>query len=537
MEQVRRMLDSVDKAFSSQAKPDCVKKNLCNGAGRCLADSCEADGFKCKCSDNHYGKYCQYEKFYDYDINFPNTTANNFIDLGTIEMDFKEFTFTAWIKFNPGFTKYPLVSYIAKNTTEMFALAFRSDDTSGTTIGAFSGNLLGQHVDTNTIPIDDGYWHHVGFAWSGVTGEWILLIDGVLWATRNVSTVGKISSGGVLTIGKIIDNGVVYHLVGNVSLVNLWSTAKTGGEIEEIAKRPGSRDGHLITWFMVKDLISDLRIIRPSTAAFSGNGTNYEINLPLANVNYPGPYKTTRFLSSCLWFYGSNVDGNTTFFVYDTVNIFGISSVDMVSTINGFSSKRNTVKGFRQWHFLCIQWNGIAGTVTYFYDGYAVDGKIQNETLKTQLPPGKNFSIGLGEDGIGKLTQLNIWDYEIAASSVIAMSSGGFNVHGSVMSWRSLAKYVPSESIMNYWNSSIYLPGFTVLAKRTKWCNDKYPSTNDTLCPGRLLARLGGHIAREKLEWRCFCPEALYDAKYTYNFSTLSPSYYSKYSAQIGAMN
>jgi hypothetical protein len=52
--------------------------------------------------------------------------------------------------------------------------------------------------------------------------------------------------------------------------VNLWSTAKTGGEIEEIAKRPGSRDGDLITWFIVKDLISDLRIIRPSMAAFSG---------------------------------------------------------------------------------------------------------------------------------------------------------------------------------------------------------------------------------------------------------------------------
>ena len=69
---------------------------------------------------------------------------------------------------------------------------------------------------------------------------------------------------------------------------------------------------------------------------------NYEINLPLANVNYPGPYKTTSFLSSCLWFYGSNVNGNTTFFVYDTVNIFafGISSVSMFSTINGFSSNR-----------------------------------------------------------------------------------------------------------------------------------------------------------------------------------------------------
>ena len=61
-------------------------------------------------------------------------------------MDFKEFTFTSWIKFNPGFIKYPLVSYITESSTEMFALAFHSDDTSRTTIAAFSGNLFGQDI-------------------------------------------------------------------------------------------------------------------------------------------------------------------------------------------------------------------------------------------------------------------------------------------------------------------------------------------------------------------------------------------------------
>jgi hypothetical protein len=125
-----------------------------------------------------------------------------------------------------------------------------------------------------------------------------------------------------------------------------------------------------------------------------------------------------------------------------------------------FFSPRIVITGFKRWHFLCIQWNGIAGTVTYFYDGYAADSKIQKETLETQLPPGKNFSIDLG-DGTGKLTQLNIWDYEIATGSVVAMSSGGFNVHGSVLSWSSLAKYVPSESIK--WNSEIHLPGKRIL--------------------------------------------------------------------------
>jgi hypothetical protein len=100
------------------------------------------------------------------------------------------------------------------------------------------------------------------------------------------------------------------------------------------------------------------------------------------------------------------------------------------------------------------------GTVNYFYDGYPVNSKIQNEKLKTQLPPGKNFSIGL-DDGTGTLTQLNIWDYEIAATrkNVVAMSSGGFNVHGSVLSWSSLPKYVPDANITR--KSSIYLPGKT----------------------------------------------------------------------------
>ena len=37
------------------------------------------------------------------------------------------------------------------------------------------------------------------------------------------------------------------------------------------------------------------------------------------------------------------------------------------------------------------------------------------------------------------------------------MSAGGLNVHGSVLSWRNLAKYVSEENIQ--WNTDIYLPG------------------------------------------------------------------------------
>ena len=76
--------------------------------------------------------------------------------------------------------------------------------------------------------------------------------------------------------------------------------------------------------------------------------------------------------------------------------------------------------------------------------------------LQTQLPSGKSFSIGLS-DVDGTLSQLNIWNYEIATSNIIAMSSGGFNVHGSLLSWSNVLEYVSNTSIN--WKSEIYLPG------------------------------------------------------------------------------
>lgn len=132
----------------------------------------------------------------------------------------------------------------------------------------FSCNFF---IRTATIPINDGYWHHVGFTWSSGTGQWMLLIDGVLWANRNTLKGKKIQSGGILEIGKITHKKVSYTLVGSMSEMNLWSEAKNGSEIELIAKRSGPKEGDLIAWFTVKDyVVSRQKIIRPSNASFSG---------------------------------------------------------------------------------------------------------------------------------------------------------------------------------------------------------------------------------------------------------------------------
>ena len=109
------------------------------------------------------------------------------------------------------------------------------------------------------------------------------------------------------------------------------------------------------------------------------------------------------------------------------------------------------------WHFLCIIWNRIAGKVTYFYDGNWKKAEISNTMLKLELPAEKNYSIDLLSDDTGKLTQLNIWDSELSTENIVAMSAGGFNVHGNVLSWGRFKEYVSNESI-NF-KTDIYLPG------------------------------------------------------------------------------
>ena len=107
------------------------------------------------------------------------------------------------------------------------------------------------------------------------------------------------------------------------------------------------------------------------------------------------------------------------------------------------------------WHFLCIKWNGDEGSVSLFYDGYQSGNSFKDAKLVTELPAGKKFILGLGADS-AILTQLNVWDYEIATESFYPMSAGGFNVHGSILSWSSLARNLTGNIA---WNTDVYIPG------------------------------------------------------------------------------
>lgn len=85
-----------------------------------------------------------------------------------------------------------------------------------------------------------------------------------------------------------------------------------------------------------------LNLINLNVLMNLGNGMNYEISLPSANVNYPGPSKSMSFLFGCLWYYGDDSE-TSKLFAYDINNAFVFrisSSARMGSTINGFSTSR-----------------------------------------------------------------------------------------------------------------------------------------------------------------------------------------------------
>ena len=65
---------------------------------------------------------------------------------------------------------------------------------------------------------------------------------------------------------------------------------------------------------------------------------NYQIDIPLMPVFYPGPSKTITMLSSCLWFHHSGGTEDTIFFAYDTLDTFAFglrSGATIISKING----------------------------------------------------------------------------------------------------------------------------------------------------------------------------------------------------------
>ena len=85
-------------------------------------------------------------------------------------------------------------------------------------------------------------------------------------------------------------------------------------------------------------------------------------------------------------------------------------------------------------------------------DGYRFGKSIRNKTLRGVLPNFGNITVGfkasrgrsqkyLKHDILGEVAYLNMWSVEILQPAVLAMSAGGMNVNGNIMTWRDVQYY------------------------------------------------------------------------------------------------
>ncbi|XP_028411259.1 uncharacterized protein LOC114533843 [Dendronephthya gigantea] len=471
-----------------------------------------------------------------------------------VQSNFKEFTFSTWIKTSFGLKRYRLFTYtLGENSLIELGLKIRtSPGENSPLVHTFvlngsdpSKNILSQ--TTSFQPINDNVWHHVALTWSE-DGEWMTFVDGKLLTIRNHSSL-EIPGGGVIYIGKAPGKSVFKDddgFVGELSRLNFWNHMLSGEKIEQMALSSNNDSGNIIRWSKLLDsTFGKVKMIKPSTAVNSEKELDFQIHFPVSNSSLRSSFiswpvtKALDSLAVCFWIKiilstSNNTDdftfishhsdaGDKDYFEY---GVHLQNEYRLFAGINGTkirSSEKGETGTNGEWHFNCMSWNGKSGDVVFFHDGIPLGHKRTDGSLRAVLPSVGNISFGskwkyngslrVNELTYGKIAYLNVWSYTLPERAVLLMSAGGLNINGDVMAWKHVQKWIVGYlPVVN--RTVIYFPGYSVLKRRTEWCYSHVNNVN-AAC-GSLYARLGNNRIWKSMQWRCYCENVLVCSKFTY---------------------
>jgi photosystem II stability/assembly factor-like uncharacterized protein len=120
------------------------------------------------------------------------------------------------------------VSNSTSNTNQGWAFVIRS----GKLHFELGDGAAVQRVAT-TANINDGAWHYIAGTVNNA-GNMVLLVDGVSIGTQSISTLGTISNGAFLYIGKDNHGGeTAYPYTGLIDEIKIWNTPLTTDEVRE----------------------------------------------------------------------------------------------------------------------------------------------------------------------------------------------------------------------------------------------------------------------------------------------------------------
>ena len=112
----------------------------------------------------------------------------------------------------------------------------------------------------------------------------------------------------------------------------------------------------------------------------------------------------------------------------------------------------------------CVTWDGVSGQLLFYYHSSYQGDKIKGDHLAALLQSGGNFLVGVSglntslNGFTGTMSYLNVWQLILPKEAIEAMTRGGVNINGDLLSWRNVLRWiVGSVNVQN--KTAIRYPG------------------------------------------------------------------------------
>ncbi|XP_031573116.1 uncharacterized protein LOC116307107 isoform X2 [Actinia tenebrosa] len=141
----------------------------------------------------------------------------------------------------------------------------------------------------------------------------------------------------------------------------------------------------------------------------------------------------------------------------------------------GANEAKKVFTGFDdQWHHVCASWKGSTNLVMLYLNGVRIAEKIESESGTQVIPRGAILNIGQNQTSrddssiqvahnfIGQLGHLDMWDFHIQESEIIAYARGPSSQSGNVVPW-AVVRTLASDGIR------VIYPSSCLLKERYHW--------------------------------------------------------------------
>ncbi|CAB3983413.1 Hypothetical predicted protein, partial [Paramuricea clavata] len=317
----------------------------------------------------------------------------------------------------------------------------------------------------------DEYWHHIATTWSSETGDWKIYLDGLM-----VSIMYDVAFGITIPAGghKLLLDEVSAH-DSSLGRLNIWNYDINGEVLSLMAiKGPMFENGNVFAWYGVESKAKGNVTFQKTPSDLNNSYTTQEFDLKfpskdiknfiLLDNSVPEPMSDMTLM----FWVNTLKGGKMTVLSYAVHGSVGELRV-FVERDKIMLEIHSLQAFFREfpvppindgyWHHVGITW--FLGQYSIYLDGTLVYTGSDCGLSGTPLRANGVFAIGQnllsnsenfhsGNSFSGKLSQVNMWDYEYISFAGVNMkliSQSCSNIVGNIINWSALQDLARGEVV------------------------------------------------------------------------------------------